>query len=523
MSRKKQESEFPDRNEWFLPDQKEEYEKYIRGADDEELIDKETKTAIVRNELLHHKEDVTFAARSAARSEMLRTKEKGFIQSTHRIKERDILKEIPIAVQSQQFDFKLPKGPYVVDVSKDGRSVIFGGQKKHLAQFDRYNSKKLFELNTDFSIRDVTFCQNDTLNAVATSKDLYIFDKSGTQIHEIDVAKNAFGVQFLPYHFLLVAGTYERKLVYIDITSGEIIKKFQMPYEGLCIAQNQQNAVIAVGHGGGAITLWTPNASGPVAKMMRHPPAVQSIDIDITGTKLAAAHGDGNVQIWDLRNMDRVYQRRNDNPGVRCVRFSATGAMGIARNNYVEFYEKCDTRTAFLTHKYPSTVTSLKFILFEDIAIVGLQSGVSSLVVPGTGEPNLDSNVANPFATKRWRQDKEVQSLLEKLPPETIQLDPEAVFHVGPIEDKLQERKKKLLKNKMVKTVDADGSVKTEERPRSKQQILDKKLKMMKDEYNRQLIQEKEERKKMIAEGKEDESVPKGPLARFEKEKRKLL
>lgn len=518
MSKK---SELPDRNEWFIPEQKADYEKYIRGADDEELIDDEIKAPIVKNELIHHKEDVTFAARSAARSEMLRTEEKGYIESKFRIKERDILKQIPTAVASQQFDFKLPKGPYCVDVTRDGRHILFGGKGKHLAQFDRYDSRKMFEISTDCSIRDVCFLQNDTLNAAATSKNLFIYDKAGTQIHEIKQAKNALGVQFLSHHFLLAAATYERRLVYVDVTNGEVIANFHTPYENMCMAQNQNNAIIGIGHNGGMISLWTPNTDQPVAKLMKHHPACISMDFDITGTKLAVGHGDGNVQVWDVRNMTRVYQRSKSTPGIKAVRFSATGVMGVARNNYVEFYEKCDKKTAFLTHKYNCNVNSLKFVLFEDIAVVGKDDGISALVVPGTGEPNLDSNVANPYATKEWRQNKEVQDLLDKIPYQTITLNPEALFQVGKTNDVLDQRREKFQKKRMIKVVDADGGVKTEEKKPSKAMTMERKLRMMKEEYNRHLIEEKAARKKKLEEtGVDEETAKAGVLARFAKEKK---
>lgn len=85
----------------------------------------------------------------------------------------------------------------------------------------------------------------------------------------------------------------------------------------------------------------------------------------------------------------------------------------------------------YLTHLFPSTpVHALSFQPFTDVLTVGHSRGISSLLVPGSGEANFDSLEADPFESKRRRREREVQGLLDKVPMDLITLDQDVVGRV---------------------------------------------------------------------------------------------
>ena len=81
-----------------------------------------------------------------------------------------------------------------------------------------------------------------------------------------------------------------------------------------------------------------------------------------------------------------------------------------------------------MNHLIPgSKVDKVKFAPFEDILGIGHQQGYGSIIVPGAGEANYDALELNPFETTKQRQELEVRSLLNKLPADSIALDPNTI------------------------------------------------------------------------------------------------
>jgi U3 small nucleolar RNA-associated protein 7 len=125
---------------------------------------------------------------------------------------------------------------------------------------------------------------NELFFAVAQKKYVYIYDKTGLEVHQLKKHIDVNRLEFLPYHFLLVSVGNSGYLKYQDVSTGEFICEFRTKL-GPCnsMVQNPYNAIIHLGHTNGAVTLWSPSMNTPLVKMLCHRGPVISLTVDSTG------------------------------------------------------------------------------------------------------------------------------------------------------------------------------------------------------------------------------------------------
>jgi len=202
--------------------------------------------------------------------------------------------------------------------------------------------------------------------------------------------------------------------------------------------------VLHLGHSNGVVTLWTPNLPHPAVQLLAHLGPVTGLSVDPSsgGRYMATSGQDGIVKVWDCRNWKGAIREWTTRGGGAEVEWSARGSLGVAVGGSVnvssctftgggadplcvQVYTKPLIQTPhaakappplYLTHPIPHRpLTSVRFCPFQDILTIGHNAGLSSILVPGAGEPNFDSTEADPFENKKARREREVKGLLDKV------------------------------------------------------------------------------------------------------------
>ncbi|KAJ3309827.1 Small subunit (SSU) processome component [Boothiomyces sp. JEL0838] len=366
------------------------------------------------------------AAYKAAQAELLLTQDAGYLEQegmerTWKFSQKELKNAVDVNTSRKMFDLKLPEfGPYALNYTRNGKYMIIGGRKGHVATFDWQEGKLGCELHLGETVKDVTWLQNETLFAVAQKKYTYIYDQSGMELHVLKDHIEANKLDFLPYHYLLVSVGNAGYLKYQDVSTGTLVAEHRTKL-GKCdvLAQNPYNAVMHLGHSNGTVTLWSPSMSSPLVKILCHKGPVQALAIDNSGKYMATAGLDGQLKLWDIRTYKELNAYFTTSPA-SSLKFSAKGLLAVGSGSRLTIWKdsyKMKQTEPYMTHLFPgSSIQDLEFCPYEDILGCGHASG--------SGEPNFDTFEANPYQTVKQRQESEVHSLLDKIQPEMITLDP---------------------------------------------------------------------------------------------------
>ncbi|SCV70400.1 BQ2448_1794 [Microbotryum intermedium] len=379
------------------------------------------------------------------------------LERTWKVTQEEIVEGSAIGAQGKAFALKLDEfGPYALDYTRNGRHLAIAGRRGHVGTFDWQSGRLHTELHLGETARAIRWLHDESFFAVAQKRYVYIYDKSGLEVHQLRNHIEVNQMEFLPYHFLLATIGNPGYLKYQDTSTGQLVVEHRTKL-GACrtMAQNAHNAFIHLGHQNGSVTLWSPSVSRPQVQLQAHRGPVSSIALDPStlGYRMVTCGVDGSVKLWDTRKW-AVLNEYQFKKTPTSVDFSQKGLLGLGWGNHISVFkdlQKPDQNPRmppppYLTHTFPGVaVNDVRFCPFEDVLGVGHARGFTSLLVPGAGEANFDSLEADPYEGKRRRREREVNALLDKVPFDMITLDTEMV---GKLDRNVRDKADKINKDK---------------------------------------------------------------------------
>lgn len=490
-------------------------QKYMR---DNEIVKlkkiKKLKSTSIKKEVTKRNQLAKRFANSLADNEILFVEDAGYIKieddddiKSYQIKQEDIVRETDLGTAQKVLDLSLPGGPYKLSYTQSGRHLLIGGRKGALSVVDCHTFEPKCEINVSEKIRDVTFLHNYTMWAAAQDKYVYIYDQQGVELHCIRDTLFTNAMDFLPYHFLLVSIGEFGIIRYLDVSTGLNVAAHRTGRGASSVLRhNPANAVVHVGSNRGVVSLWTPNMGKPIVEMLCHKGAISTLAI--SDPYMVTAGADGEWKIWDMRTYTKLHTHLYTGAPPSEMRFSGTGLLGIANGPRVEIWKdvcaSSKIKTPYLTHMAEGRIiSSLNFQPFEDVCAIGHTHGLNTLLIPGAGLANFDSYEANPYQTKKQRQEQEVQQLLEKLQPETIMLDQTRIGSIDTaskaviVQETLEAEAAKAAKKKKKKRTRKRGRSSAANRQKSKQKQYGEKVreaaaKRIKEEKTKKSIKKEE-------------------------------
>jgi len=257
-----------------------------------------------------------------------------------------------------------------------------------------------------------------------------------------------------------------------------------------------------------------------VVKMLCHNGNVCDLAIDRAGTEMVTTGIDGQIKVWDVRTYKEI-NTYNLAKTAKSIDISQRGVLSVSSGSLVQVWKRNFSEKfgePYMSHHVPngSAIRNMRFCPYEDLLGIGHDYGFSQIIIPGAGEPNIDTFEGNPFETKKQRRETTVVRLLEKIPPDMIALDP---TRVGTI---MAQNEKKVAEKAKEQPEVVGGKRKNKSRGKNKptKKIAKKQLNIIEKkraEFDAKRIEREDKAKAQRQQEKVPPPAPVNALARFSK------
>ena len=148
-------------------------------------------------------------------------------ETTRQFRHKHITPLVSLQNSQQIYNLDLDFGDYKIDFSRNGQELLLAGSKGHIAQLEWKTKQLKSEFHVKEKISAVKFLQNTKFVAVGQSKCVYIYDDQGVELHQLGAMHEPSHLEYLPYHYLLAGVSKRGKLVYQDVSTGDIVAEIK--------------------------------------------------------------------------------------------------------------------------------------------------------------------------------------------------------------------------------------------------------------------------------------------------------